>query len=137
MKCFKSKFWQWDCVKFEMFYPTIKSVEVTNVKDNNKSCLLKETSQFGSIVLTGDIEKEAFKTLFNHNIKSDALEVNIHKPSIDAIFSRAQYRLKSDVLIAPHHGSKTSSTSDFVQAVGAQHAVFMMGYLNRFNILNH
>lgn len=108
MRCFKSKFCQWDCVKFKVFYPTIKSVEDTNEKDNNKSCLLKETSQFGSILLTGDIEKEAYNTLFNHNIKSDALEVNIHKPSIDAIFSRAQSRSKSDLLIAPHHGSKTS-----------------------------
>lgn len=94
MKCFKSQFWQWDCVKFEVFYPTIESFEDTNVKDNNKRGLLKETSQFGSILLTGDIEKEADNTLFNHNIKSDALEVNIHKPSIDVIFFLCTISLK-------------------------------------------
>lgn len=36
------------------------------------------------------------------------------------------------MLIAPHHCSKTSSTNYFVQAVGAQHAFFMVGYLNRY-----
>jgi competence protein ComEC len=53
-----------------VFYPTIKSVEDTNEKDNNKSCLLKETSHFGSILFTGDIEKEAYNTFLNHNIKA-------------------------------------------------------------------
>jgi competence protein ComEC len=36
------------------------------------------------------------------------------------------------VLIVPHHGSKTSSTVDFVKAVGAKHSIFTVGYLNRF-----
>jgi competence protein ComEC len=40
--------------------------------------------------------------------------------------------LQSDALIVPHHGSKTSSTVDFVQAVGAKYSVFTVGYLNRF-----
>ena len=41
-------------------------------------------------------------------------------------------QLKSDVIIAPHHGSKTSSTSAFIEAVDADHVVFTVGYLNRF-----
>jgi len=41
-------------------------------------------------------------------------------------------KVHSDVLVAPHHGSKTSSTVGLVQAVGAKHIIFTVGYLNRF-----
>jgi competence protein ComEC len=40
--------------------------------------------------------------------------------------------LKADVLLAGHHGSKTSSTQKFVQAVGARQVIFTMGYRNRY-----
>lgn len=36
--------------------------------------------------------------------------------------------LKSDVLIVPHHGSKTSSSNGFIDAVAPQVAIFTMGY---------
>jgi competence protein ComEC len=136
IKCFAGQRWIWDKVRFEVLYPTLDSYENAELKDNNRSCVIKVRSQFGSILLTGDIEKEAENTLLNDEVNdvidNDALEANIHKPSGDATFSRANSRLKSDVLIAPHHGSKTSSTIQFVQAVGAQHAIFTVGYLNRF-----
>lgn len=66
-------------------------------------------------MLTGDIEKSAEAAL---------LQANEGKDSGDM--------LAIDVQIAPHHGSKTSSTSDFVQAVNAKQVVFTVGYLNRF-----
>jgi len=40
--------------------------------------------------------------------------------------------LKSDVLIAPHHGSKTSSTPEFVATVEPAMTIFTVGYRNRF-----
>jgi competence protein ComEC len=145
IKCQAGQTWQWDKVKFEVLYPTIDSYQNANLKDNNRSCVLKVTSQFGSILLTGDIEKEAenalLNTVFNDVIGDDAtglehssagLQANSRAAAGDAISSRAESQLKSDVLIAPHHGSKTSSTSEFVQAVGAQHSIFTVGYLNRF-----
>jgi competence protein ComEC len=45
----------------------------------------------------------------------------------------SEYALQSDVLIAPHHGSKTSSTRAFVEEVNPSAVVFTMGYLNRFH----
>ena len=141
IQCQVGQSWLWDKVKFEVLYPTLASVQNANLKDNNRSCVLKVTSQFGSILLTGDIEKEAENMLLNEMVNdiidNDALQANSSAAAGDAIFSstspaRTEAQLKSDVLIAPHHGSKTSSTREFVQAVGAQHTIFTVGYLNRF-----
>jgi competence protein ComEC len=107
IQCFAGQTWLWDKVKFEVLSPTLASYDNTDIKDNNRSCVVKVTSQFGSLLLTGDIEKKA----------ENSLLANI---------------IESDVLIAPHHGSKTSSTHQFVQAVGALHVIFTVGYLNRF-----
>ncbi len=128
IKCFAGQTWLWDQVKFEVLAPTLASYDNADIKDNNRSCVVKVSSQFGSLLLTGDIEKGAENTLLNDTIEGAALQANNHETSDEDIFSR----LKSDVLIAPHHGSKTSSTREFVQAVGAQHVIFTVGYLNRF-----
>ncbi len=125
IKCFTGQHWQWDKVNFEVLHPSIESDENVKIKDNNRSCVVKVTSQFGSLLLTGDIEKEAEKALL-----ATSLQTAIHMPSGDVILQNNV--LKSDVLIAPHHGSKTSSTANFVQAVGARHVIFTVGYLNRF-----
>jgi competence protein ComEC len=130
MKCFSGQHWRWDGVSFEVLHPSLESYENAEIKDNNRSCVVKVTSQFGSLLLTGDIEKEAEKEILEH-----ALEANIHAASGDAVLSNDLLKsadLQSDVLVVPHHGSKTSSTVDFVQAVGAKNIIFTVGYLNRF-----
>ena len=132
IKCFAGQTWLWDKVQFEVLYPPLESYQNANLKDNNRSCVVKVNSQYGSLLLTGDIEKEAENALLESVIDSDALQASIHEASGDAISSRSVSQLKSDVIIAPHHGSKTSSTREFVQAVGAQHTIFTVGYLNRF-----
>ncbi len=144
IKCFAGQTWQWDNVTFEVLYPSLEIYQNaerednnTNIKDNNKSCVIKVSSQFGSILLTGDIEKEAENALLNHIIENAALQTNRHAAAGDAVSYRVASHLKgdvlnSDVLIAPHHGSKTSSTVKFVQAVSPQYTIFTVGYLNRF-----
>jgi competence protein ComEC len=110
LPCFAGQNWMWDDVRFEMVYPDYASYENANLKDNDRSCVLKVTSQFGSLLLTGDIEAKA-----------------------EGVLLEAQSNLlKSDVLIAPHHGSKTSSTPDFVATVEPAITIFTVGYLNRF-----
>ena len=110
LTCFAGQVWVWDNVRFEVLHPTIEGYDDLKVSDNNRSCVLKVTSQAGSILLTGDIEKEAESALLN----------------------TIPEKLKSDVLTVPHHGSKTSSTSAFIAAVAPNISVFTAGYLNRF-----
>ena len=110
LHCFSGQTWTWDGVGFEVLNPSLLSYANLELSDNNRGCVIKVTSQFGSILLAADIEKEAEAAL---------LQANSHA-------------LASDVLIAPHHGSMTSSTLEFVQAVGAKHTIFTVGYLNRF-----
>ena len=110
LTCFAGQKWLWDGVRFEVLYPTAQSYQQDNIKDNNRSCVIKVTSRNGTILLTGDIEAEAESLLLQTQ----------------------RYKLKSDVLIAPHHGSKTSSTESFIQSVSAKHVIFTVGYLNQF-----
>ena len=110
LKCFAGQHWRWDNVQFDVLHPNIESYANPEITDNNRSCVVKVTSQFGSILLTGDIEKES--------------EIELLLANKDV--------LASDVLVVPHHGSKTSSTVDFIQAVNAKQAIFTVGYLNRF-----
>lgn len=106
--CMAGQSWQWDAVRFEMLSPEAASND--SERDNNRSCVLKIRSAHGSLLLPGDIEREAEARL------------------LDA----APEELASDVLIVPHHGSKTSSTPAFVEGVRPQVAIFTVGYLNRF-----
>ena len=106
--CHAGQQWQWDGVIFRMLSPA-KAVNA-NVKDNNRSCVLQVQSAHGSLLLTGDIEKEAEYWLLQS----------------------AGDGLASTVMTMPHHGSKTSSTASFVAAVQPEVAIATAGYLNRF-----
>ncbi len=126
MQCVAGQHWQWDGVNFDVLYPSLASYQDQSLSDNNRSCVVKVTSQHGSILLTGDIEKQAERELLRA-YQNTALMTDSNDSE-----SAQQTLLKSDVLTAPHHGSKTSSTLDFIRAVDAKHTVFSVGYLNRF-----
>lgn len=114
MRCYAGQAWRWDGVDFEMLYPNWDDYEDARLSDNNRSCVLKITSAGGSILLTGDIER-----FVESSLVSDYADVMGN-------------RLKSDILIAPHHGSKTSSSVEFLEAVHPAAGIFTAGYLNRF-----
>jgi competence protein ComEC len=108
--CFSGQSWQWDGVRFDMLHPTWESYGADKLKDNYRSCVLKVTSANGSLLLPADIEREA---------EAELLEGQ-------------PYALAADVLVAPHHGSKTSSTEAFLRQVNPSVAAFTVGYRNRF-----
>jgi len=109
-RCQRGESWEWDGVKFAMLHPEPADFDETKVKDNDLSCVLRIFAGGKSLLLTGDVEKRAEQKLIE----------------------RAGESLKSDVLLAPHHGSKTSSFPAFLDAVSPSLAVFSVGYRNRF-----
>jgi competence protein ComEC len=108
--CAAGQSWMWDQVRFEMLHPTPASYADTTLKPNARGCTLKITANGKSMLLPGDIEatQEA------------------------ALVERDAQRLRADVLLAPHHGSGTSSTAAFLQAVNPRAAIFQVGYRNRY-----
>ncbi len=109
MRCQRGQSWRWDEVRFEILNPPEVAYQETR-KDNNMGCVLKVTASGQSLLMTADAEAPA------------EAEMLAAEPG----------SLQADVLLAGHHGSKTSSTPAFVQAVGAKQVIFTMGYRNRY-----
>ena len=107
-RCVAGEQWQWDGVDFVVLHPGADDY-ARSAKPNAMSCVLRVSGGGRSVLLTGDIERE----------QESALVV-------------AGAALKSDVLVVPHHGSKTSSSAAFLDAVRPRIAVFQAGYRNRF-----
>ncbi len=105
LDCRRQPHWQWDGVRFA--YLSTGAV----ASGNNASCVLKITAGDGrSVLLPGDIER----------------------PVETALVAAYQAQLSAHVLIAPHHGSRTSSSPAFISAVNPDWVLFATGYRNRF-----
>ncbi len=105
--CQEGEHWQWDGVPFQILSPPVNA----EYQDNNSSCVLQIGEPGRRLLLTGDIQAETEQRLV------------------------AEYgsNLRSEILVAPHHGSKTSSTVDFLQKVKPEYALFSLGFYNRFH----
>ena len=103
-RCAAGRSWEWDGVRFEFLHP---QPGWEAARRNNQSCVLHVEAGDSSILLTGDIERSAESAL------------------IEKI-------RKTDVLLVPHHGSRTSSSEEFIAAVAPRWAVVPAGYRNRF-----
>ena len=108
--CRAGESWNWDGVRFDMLHPLEQSYDNPKLKTNALSCVLKITTAHGSVLIPADIEKKSERELL----------------------ARAGNVLAATVLIAPHHGSKTSSVEEFVQQVNPALTIFTVGYRNRF-----
>ena len=108
--CAAGQSWQWDGVTFEMLYPDAATRGAEKLKDNERSCVLKITTASGSVLIPADIERRGEQSLL----------------------ASSPEMLKADVLIAPHQGSRTSSSEAFVQAVAPHTVIFPVGYRNQF-----
>jgi competence protein ComEC len=108
--CIEGQHWTWDGVVFTVLHPTSREYADPFSKTNDKSCVVRVESAHGSALLTGDIEAG-----------TEALLARNHGE-----------RLHADVLLVPHHGSRTSSSVPFVRAVSPAIAIVGCGYRNRF-----
>jgi competence protein ComEC len=97
--------WHWDAVEFAIIYPHDDSIAA----GNNRSCVLQIDAGGALILLPGDIERAAEQ----------------------ALLARGQLR-PVRILVAPHHGSRSSSTAAFVERLEPRYVVFSSGYRNRF-----
>ena len=107
-RCVAGQQWLWDGVTFEVLHPAPADYEMPN-KSNAMSCVLRISNGRHSALLVGDIELAQEQRLVASGTK-----------------------LKSDVLLVPHHGSKTSSSAGFLDAVQPTFALVQAGYRNRF-----
>ena len=108
MRCQAGQAWTWDGVAFSVLHP-LPADYASAAKPNALSCVLRISAGDRVALLVGDIEMAQER----------------------ALIERAA-PLAADVLLAPHHGSRTSSSPAFVQAVGARWVLVQAGYRNRF-----
>ncbi|HEU0234747.1 MAG TPA: DNA internalization-related competence protein ComEC/Rec2 [Gallionella sp.] len=109
-RCRDGESWNWDGVQFEMLHPVYGNDSTTKPHDNDLSCVLRISTGKHSVLLAGDIEKNS--------------EQRLIKEHADKLFT--------SLLVVPHHGSKSSSSDEFVAATLPDYAVFTAGYRNHF-----
>ena len=98
--------WRWDGVTFRFF-----AITKLGASKNNQSCILKVSTNEAQLLLSGDIEK----------------------PAEQYLETTYGTQLSSSVLLVPHHGSKTSSSSSFIEQVAPQYAIVSFGFDNRYH----
>ena len=106
--CTAGRRWDWDGVSFEVLYPFDGSPGF----DNDHSCVVRIEGSGGSALLTGDVEAGGEQ----------------------ALVARWGEGLATDVLVVPHHGSATSSTPGFLDAVSPSIALFSAAGRGRFRL---
>ncbi|OGT04432.1 MAG: DNA internalization-related competence protein ComEC/Rec2 [Gallionellales bacterium RBG_16_57_15] len=109
-RCQDGENWSWDGVQFEMLHPAQNNDGAKKTHDNDQSCVLRIGIGEHSVLLAGDIERNS--------------EVRLLRQHADKLFTT--------LLVVPHHGSKSSSSYEFIAATLPDYAVFTAGYRNRF-----
>ncbi|MCW5594058.1 MAG: MBL fold metallo-hydrolase, partial [Burkholderiales bacterium] len=107
--CVAGTRWSWDGVAFEVLHPDAGALRDRR-RENDRSCVLRVATAGGAMLLAADIERQAERELV----------------------SRRGAGLRSEALLVPHHGSRSSSTPAFVAAVSPKIALVSAGWRNRF-----
>ncbi len=109
-RCESGQSWSWDDVQFRVLHPTTADYDIAQ-KTNAMSCVIQVTDATGhAALITGDIERAQEQ----------------------ALVRREGAALHSEVLLAPHHGSRTSSSQVFIDSVAPRTVVVQAGDMNRF-----
>jgi competence protein ComEC len=103
--CRDGQHWDWDGVQFDVLHP-----DNAGWVHNNSGCVLRIETGGHAVLLPADIEAPAEQRLLHDHAA----------------------QLRADLLVAPHHGSRTSSTPGFVDAVHPQVVVFPAGFANSY-----
>jgi competence protein ComEC len=117
--CRAGQSWRWDGVDFEILNPLTDTPPLSSTGRprserwwrNNGGCVLRVSAGSHAALLPADVEAPAEKLLL----------------------AAVPDKLRADVLLAPHHGSKTSSTQEFIDAIQPQLVIFPAGWHNQFH----
>lgn len=109
--CTAGQQWQLGKLTINVLWPSKEAVAQSTLSKNNLSCVLLVSDGVVNALIPGDIEQEAESAMLIANIN-----------------------LSADILIAPHHGSKSSSTEAWVNAVSPDYVVVQNGFLNRWDL---
>ncbi len=108
-RCEAGQSWTWDGVRFDVLHPTAAHYG-GGFRSNDLSCVLRITAASGRrALLAGDLEAEQERQLV-----------------------KREPELHSEVLLVPHHGSKTSSSAELLAAVQPSTGLVQAGYRSRF-----
>lgn len=106
--CLAGQRWSWDGVDFELLHPSPDDLAQARTP-NARSCVLRVSTGEVAALLPADIEAAQEAALL---VRGGAL--------------------RADVVLVPHHGSRTSSRPEFVAAVRPRWALVQAGWRNRF-----
>ena len=107
IQCTAGVHWTWDEVRFEILHPRNSSAW----EGNNRSCVVLVSIGSTRLLLTGDIEAP-----------------------VETLLVHASGLTRADIVLVPHHGSATSSSSPFVAALQPALAVVSAGFGNRWGM---
>ena len=108
--CIAGQRWDWNGVGFEMLHPAREHYGRETFRSNDRSCVLRVSAGGEVVLLTADIEQKTERELMQ----------------------TMPAKLPARILLAPHHGSRTSSSEEFLAQVGPQIVLVAAGYRNRF-----
>ena len=121
--CAAGQRWQWDGVEFAMLWPDAGPLQG---KPNAHCCVLRVST------MPGGANPALARTRTAPPRVAALLTADIEAPAERMLLARDRGALRAQVLVVPHHGSKTSSTEPFLDSIEPSVALFQVGYRNRF-----
>ncbi|EWH01888.1 DNA internalization-related competence protein ComEC/Rec2 [Halomonas sp. BC04] len=103
--CLQGQHWQRDGVTYRVLWPPEDTAALSS---NNRSCVLEVTVGPHRLLLTGDVGRDVER----------AFLLDVQRPVT--------------ALLAGHHGSRTSSGPQLVQALAPRHVIYSAGRYNAF-----
>ncbi|MCJ8321816.1 MAG: DNA internalization-related competence protein ComEC/Rec2 [Colwellia sp.] len=120
--CLLGQSFTWQGLNFVQLWP-----RQNKGKANDDSCVIRISDDSHSVLLTGDISRKVERQLIANS------QMSGHN-NLQTISQLNGDKLSADILIAAHHGSKTSSSIGFIKKVAPETVIFSAGFMNRWQM---